>query len=223
MLKKIISIPRTIYKKIRDYTLLQLRKPYFKPISKLIPKDASIISTNCFAGKVMQDRGMKYNTPTLGLYFMYPDYIEFLKNLDYYLKEAKLEFVDQSKYPLGNQRKSECDHYYPIGILGGKVEIHFLHYYSNEEAAEKWYRRAKRVNFDKLFIVGMDQNLCSEQDIREFDNLPFKNKIMFSTRNIDLPSNEYMPEFKNSGSVGNAYLKGHLFYKHLVHHFTKRI
>ena len=42
----------------------------------------------------MQDIGMQYNSPTLGLYFMYPDYIEFLKELQYYLKEAKIEFVD---------------------------------------------------------------------------------------------------------------------------------
>lgn len=91
---------------------------------------------------------MEYNSPTLGLYFMYPDYIEFLQHLEYYLKEAKIEFVEHSKYPLGDQRRAErsiAHHWYPIGLLGGKVEIHFLHYHTEEEAAAKWYRRAQRI------------------------------------------------------------------------------
>ena len=67
-------------------------------------KDLSLISSNCFTGRIMQDIGMQYITPTLGLYFMYPDYIEFLSNLEYYLKEAKIEFVEHSKYAIGDER-----------------------------------------------------------------------------------------------------------------------
>ncbi len=180
----------------------------------------SIISSNCFAGRIMQDIGMEYNSPTLGLYFMYPDYIEFLSNLKYYLTNARIEFVEHSKYPIGDERRAAWSHWYPIGRLGGKVEIHFLHYHSEKEAADKWYRRAARVNFDNLLIVGMQQNLCTEKDIIDFDSLPFGNKIMFSTLPLPLKSNEHMPEFGNSDSVGDPYRKGHLFYRHLISHFT---
>lgn len=180
----------------------------------------SIISSNCFAGRIMQDMGMKYNSPTLGLYFMYPDYIEFLRNLKYYLTEAKITFVEHSKYPIGDERRAAWSHWYPIGLLGGKVEIHFLHYNTEEEAASKWYRRARRVNFDRLLVIGMQQNLCSEKDIIDFDSLPFKNKIMFSTLPLQLRSNEYMPEFRNTDSVGDPYRKAHLFYRHLISHFS---
>ena len=130
----------------------------------------------------MQDLKMEYNSPTLGLYFMYPDYIEFLQHLDYYLKEAKITFVEHSRYSLGDQRRAErsiTHHWYPIGLLDGKVEIHFLHYHTEEEAATKWYRRAKRVNYDNLLIIGMDQNRCEENDIRSFDKLPYEQKIFF--------------------------------------------
>ena len=149
------------------------RKPYVSQIRQLIDDDTSIITSNCFAGRIMQDLGMKYNTPTLGLYFMYPDYIEFLQHLKYYLTEAKIQFVEHSKYPLGDERRAEWTkkkHWYPIGLLDGKVEVHFLHYHSEEEAATKWYRRAKRVNFDKLLVIGMDQNLCKEEDILAFED-----------------------------------------------------
>ena len=181
----------------------------------------SIISSNCFAGRIMQDLKMEYNSPTLGLYFMYPDYIEFLGNLRHYLTDARIEFVEHSKYPIGDERRAAWSHWYPIGLLDGKVEIHFLHYHSEKEAAEKWYRRAARVNFDNLFIVGMQQNLCTEKDIKDFDALPFRHKVMFSTSQLPLASNIYMPEFIGSDSVGDPYRKGHVFYRHLIHHLSR--
>jgi uncharacterized protein (DUF1919 family) len=45
-----------------------------------------------------------------------------------------------------------------------------LYFFTEEAAAEKWYGRAGRVSWDNLFIVvGMDQNLCTEKEIRNFD------------------------------------------------------
>lgn len=226
----IFKLTHPIYIRIINTICDIRRKPYIKQIqilfkhfgggNSLLLNGLSVISSNCFAGRIMQDLKMKYNSPTLGLYFMYPDYIEFLSNLEFYLKEAKIEFVESSKYPLGNQRREACSHWYPIGLLDGKVEIHFLHYHTKEEAAEKWYRRASRVNFDNLLIIGMQQNLCTEQDIITFDSLSFKNKIMFSNIPIKLKSNEYMPEFWNDEYVGDPYRKGHIFYRHLISHFT---
>lgn len=63
------------------------RKPFIPALTELLGEGkVSIISSNCFAGRIMQDLKMEYNSPTLGLYFMYPDYIEFLKHLEHYLK-----------------------------------------------------------------------------------------------------------------------------------------
>ena len=38
------------------------------------------------------------------MYKLYPDYIEFLQHLEFYLKEAKITFVEHSKYTLGDER-----------------------------------------------------------------------------------------------------------------------
>lgn len=210
------------------------RRPYIEPLREMLVglsddmgrgnnqtlNNLTLISSNCFAGRIMQDLKMQYNSPTLGLYFMYPDYMEFLENLEYYLTEAKIEFAKESKYAIGNERRARWSHWYPIGLLDGKVEIHFLHYHTEEEAAEKWYRRAKRVNLSNLLVIGMDQNLCSEDDVRRFDKLPFRHKIMFSRYDLGLASNEYMPEFSGADSVGDPYRKGEVFYKHLIEHFS---
>ena len=165
----------------------------------------------------MQDLKMQYNSPTLGLYIMYPDYIEFLSNLEYYLKEAKIEFVKHSKYTLGDYRRNKAKHWYPIGLLGGRVEIHFLHYHTEEEAASKWYRRASRVNFNKLLFIGMVQNRCEIDDIYAFEKLPIENKIMFSSKKLPpLESNVFISRYAKMEKVGDPYRDGHVFYKYLV-------
>lgn len=235
-----MSIIKSIKKNIRKYyfgrllirlknsfenwIFYQRRKKYIPAIKDLVDENVSIISSNCFAGRIMQDLNMEYNSPTLGLYFMYPDYIEFLSHLEYYLKEAELEFVEHSKYKIGDERRANWKHWYPIGWLGGKAEIHFLHYYSEEEAASKWYRRASRVNLKKLLIIGMDQNLCTEKDILDFDKLPYEKKIMFSTHYMPgIKSNVFMKEFEKSTSVGDPYRKGHVFYKYLTEWARERM
>jgi len=213
----ILSVKESIEKKY----LLRRRRPYLPAVRQLVGGgEICLISSNCFAGRIMQDIGMEYNTPTLGLYFMYPDYIEFLQHLEFYLKEAKITFVEHSKYALGDQRRAErtiTHHWYPIGLLDGKVEIHFLHYHTEDEAATKWYRRAKRVNFDDLLIIGMDQNRCTEQDIRAFDKLPYQRKIFFSTHQLEgVESNCYIPEFAGKDAVGDPYKRADLYYKYMT-------
>ncbi len=208
---------RIWYRGIRNTFYYIKRYRYIIELRKALPKNISIISSNCFAGRIMQDLNMQYNSPTLGLYFMYPDYLEFLSNLEYYLKDAKIEFVEHSKYTLGDYRRNKAKQWYPIGLLGGRVEIHFLHYHTEEEAATKWYRRASRVNFNKLLIIGMEQNRCDIDDIYAFDKLPFKNKIMFSSKKITpLESNVFISRYAKMEKVGDAYRDGHVFYKYLV-------
>lgn len=210
-----------VFDKVRDFYLFQRRRMYFGQMKEHIKNDTTIISSNCFAGRIMQDFNMKYNSPTLGLYFYAPEYVKFLSNLKYYLTEAKLIFVEKSIYELENKRRSEWPHWYPIGLLDGKVEIEFLHYYTEEEAAEKWYRRASRINWDDLLVIGMEQNLCNDEIMYDFDKLPFEKKVFFSTKEMNLNSVVAIKEFANKSDVGDPYKKGHIFYKYLVNYFNK--
>ncbi len=213
IIRWILDVRKKIYNKRAD----KLRAPFIPDVIKVVGKDTTIISSNCFAGRIMQDVGMEYNSPTVGLYFWAEDYVEFLSHLEHYLTKGKIEFVEHSKYTLGNQRRENWSHWYPIGVLDHKVEIHFLHYHTEEEAAEKWYRRAARVNINNLLIIGMEQNLCTEQCIRDFDQLPFERKIFFSSKDIpECQSCAYLPEFAVKGEVGDPYLKGDIFYKKLI-------
>lgn len=121
---------------------------------------------------------MQYNSPTEGLYFMMPDYLEFLEHLEYYTQKAKLSFVKHSRYQLGESRRLLAPPY-PIGLLGGKVEIHFLHYHSEKEAEEKWHRRCRRINFSDLLVIGVDQNLCKKMMWLIFLNYIIRKRYFF--------------------------------------------
>ena len=81
---------------LRDKRELRTRQNLIPQIAKYINEDTTIISNNCFAGRIMQDLNMKYNSPTLGLYIWASDYIEFVSKLRYYFTEAKLTFVKHS-------------------------------------------------------------------------------------------------------------------------------
>lgn len=163
---------------------IQTAYKQYKRRRKLSCKDFSIISNNCWAGTaVYQPFGLKYNTPTVGLFIMDEDYIQFIEKINYYITQP-LEFIDprKSKYyfKISNGGKSEIK--YPIATLDGDIEIHFLHYNNPKEALAKWQRRVKRINWNKL-VVKMslrDSGYDIERMLRRFEALPFKNKICFT-------------------------------------------
>jgi uncharacterized protein (DUF1919 family) len=113
-----------------------------------------------------------------------------------YLKQP-LQFTKNSKYPQQTQQLRELlRRDYPIGVLGSDIEIHFLHYNTEEEAYEKWMRRAKRVNLNKLFVVFSDaEEGFNEGLLGRYEQLPFKNKVFFSSKPL--------PHFKSAVFVAD--------------------
>lgn len=143
-------------------------------------RDFTIISNNCWAGRVYQYLDMPYLSPTAGLYFFADDYLKFVSDLRRYL-ETPLRFIpaEESKYYEELKRRNQTGK--PIGLLDD-VEIVFLHYPTAEEAAEKWNRRKDRVNYDKLIVKFSNMNMCTKKHMDQFDALPYKYKFMLNNR-----------------------------------------
>lgn len=166
---------------------------YRKSRKKLQNSDFTIISDNCWGGRVYQELGIQYNSPFIGLFIMSPDYLKLVKDLRHYMSQ-ELVFTDNSKYT-GKVK-------YPIGLLSD-IEIHFLHYSSEEEARSKWNRRKERMNWDNIFFKFNDNDKCNYELIKEFDNLDYKSKVIFSSKKFsDIRSLIYFKERENIGSVG---------------------
>jgi uncharacterized protein (DUF1919 family) len=195
--------------------LLYRRSRYFNKIESLIKSKPSIISNNCFAGRIYQDLDLEYNSPTAGLYIFYPDYIKFLSNLEENLN-SEIVFVKESKYDLGNERIAKAKHKYPVGILNKDIEIHFLHYENEAEAYEKWARRSKRVDLNNLVVFGAEMDLCSVDDVKAFSNLDFNHKYFFSANKYDLKNVYQIEMFEKQGFIGDPYRYGHVLYKALA-------
>lgn len=150
---------------------------YKKRLKKLTNTDFTIISNNCWGGKVYRYFQIPYKSPTIGLYFYQEDYIKFIKNLKYYINlELNFIKVDKSKHKKELIEKFEVN--VPIGVLGD-IEIIFLHYKTEKEAYEKWNRRCKRINWNNLIIKNSQMNKTEESHLIEFKKIKGIKKIMF--------------------------------------------
>ena len=152
----------------------------------------SVISSNCNGAFILHDLGQRFNSPTVNLFLFPKDFIKFVKNLKYYIS-LKLEFIKEDGIN------------YPVGKLED-IKIYFMHYKSEEEADVKWEERKKRINYDNLFIMMTDRDGCTYEDLKEFDSLPYKNKVVFT--HIEYPeikSSFYIKGYENEKQIGHIY------------------
>ena len=164
--------------------ILKYRRKWFANYrnKKIKNKNFTIISNNCWAGMIYESYNLPKQSPTVGLYFYAPDYIKFIKNLKKYVN-CSMEFItlEESKwkdYVVKNDKKAGT---YPIGKIDD-IEIFFLHYKSEKEVTEKWNRRCKRINWDRIIYKFNDQNGCTEDNVRDFFNLKLDNKVFFTCK-----------------------------------------
>lgn len=180
--------------------------------SKLKNKIFSIICNDCVAGGIYHRLGLQYTTPTVGLFFFSEDYIKLLENFKCYITQP-LQFKETSAHSRANElRKNMSCGPYPIGLLGNDVEIQFLHYKDEAEAADKWNRRVKRINFENLFFIYSDSDAegVSDELLLRYQNLPssFKgwkeNKIFFSATPRNFNNIIFVRDYEKATHVGNS-------------------
>lgn len=170
----ILNIKSRIIEKIKSIRIKKLR-------NKLKNTNLTIIANNCNATFMYKDLGLKFNSPTINLFFSIEDFIKFLENMDYYLSKELIEY-----------KNSERE--YPVGLLGD-IKINFMHYKTFYEAKEKWYERLKRIDKNNLYIIMNEGKGSTYKLLERFDKLSYKNKVMFT----HIP----YPEFESS-----FYIKG---------------
>ena len=137
---------------------------------RLINKDFTIISNDCWGAYVYTYLGIKYNSPFVWLWLSSVDFIKLAKNFKEYM-ECKLRFI-------------ETDLPHPVGMLDD-ITLYFNHYKTEKDALECFEKRNERINYDNLFfrMALEDENL-----IKDFNEIPYKNKVMFFDK--DKLSNE---------------------------------
>lgn len=161
---------------------------------KLKNKTFSLIANNCNGTFLYHDLGIKYYSPFINLSLNTEDFIKYLKNISHYMN-SELTFLKEKEYS------------FPVGILDD-IKINFVHYATEELAKEKWNERTKRLNLDNIFILLTVDSDCDEKLLKDFDALPFKNKIIF-TNSPTLKSSSafYIKDFIMEGSAPHGFYK----------------
>lgn len=148
----------------------------------------SIISSNCSGTVIYSDLHLPYTSPTVNLSIGMNDFVKMVKNLRWYMEQEFTQIESKEKYP--------------VGLLGG-VQVNFIHYKTFEEAVQKWEERKKRINWDDLFIIGTDKDGCTLETIRDFERLPYKNKVIFThVEYPEFPSSYYIKGFEKEEELG---------------------
>lgn len=167
--KKIIAVRHSFY-----------RKRLVRRLTNLAP---SILSLDCVGGVMAHDLRLRFNSPTVNLFFeSCGDFIDYVADLRYYSQAELCE----CPYAYEGARR------YPVGMLKGNgtlpdIKIHFLHYRSFEEAREKWLERSGRLDFDNLCVV-MQVAKLDEGLLERFERLPIPRKVILAYETLPLQS-----------------------------------
>ena len=158
------------------------------------PTNLTVVSNNCWGAEFYKEYNVEFLSPFVGLY-IYPEcYLKILSDPAVVLK-SPLRFVTSSRF--------EQETPFPIGLLHEDVEIHFMHYDSEDEALSKWTRRVGRMdkNPANWYVKMDDREGASKEDVQQFLELPYPNKVALSTFNIHHPNHVKMPREKGKDHV----------------------
>jgi uncharacterized protein (DUF1919 family) len=178
------------------------------------PADFAIVSNNCWGAGFYRDLGRPYNTPFVGTMVPPACYLRLLAGFPEALDQP-LRFIPKSRYTSWEIR---C----PVAELGDS-EIHFMHYASAAEAADKWQRRLDRFprNAGAWRFKFCDHHVGpspeAEEYLDSFDALPLTNKVCFLGRNKPaLNCGIVLPNRLAEGRV----MDGHALYRPSLRHFN---
>ena len=162
--------------------------------SRLQNHGMTVISANCVGAFILHDLNEPFNSPFVNLYLSPNDFVRYLQNIEFYQRQS-LTFI-QSEKP------------YPVAKLAD-LKVHFMHYRNSQDAQQKWLARSARMNLDNLFIMMTDKDDAqgmAYEDLVAFDQLPFKNKVVFTRKPYpEFKSAFYIKGFEKQNQVGDLF------------------
>jgi len=154
-------LSKIIRRLVHSYNRIRLRNTEF-----------SLITNTCIGGIIYHELRLPFLSPIINCGILeHDEFITFLRNMEHYLS-LPLDFIPSKRN-------------YPVAVLHGEmgdVTVHFAHYHTEKDAQAKWEVRKKRIRWDNLFVL-MDGDNCSDIQVRDFDNLPIKNKVVITMKN----------------------------------------
>ncbi len=155
--------------------------------------DISLITANCIGGEIYSILGLPFRSPLINTAMNRKQFITMCQKLKEYM-ELPLRLSQPAEGVL-------------IGKLGNDllpdVEIHFDHDNDPQTVLEKWERRKKRINWEKIILICDDKDI-DEEDYERFDRIIGYSKIMLTALDLSdryLWAHQLKP-YANQGKTG---------------------
>lgn len=185
---------------ISNYNIFAIRRRN-QMRKNLKNKDFSLICPNCLGGMLLHDLGMPFLSPTVNLMMNQPDFFKFVLRMDYYLAQ-ELNFYNDPNFLCPCAKLGERDKV---------ITIHFTHYENEKDAESYWNKRILRIHRDNLFVVAIEKDGISKDDIIELNKLNIRGLVVFTAHNYpDIPYTCYLPKYQDKGEVGNILARSYL-------------
>lgn len=175
---------------------------------KLRNRDFTILCSTCIGGVIYHRLGQQFLSPTINLFMSQQDLVQLCLRLDDYLAQD-LRFL------------SDRPENHPVGCLGGgdlpEITIFFNHAGTAEEARRDWDRRKVRVNKDNLFIIIYYLDGITEEELRQLEKVPCRNRIVLTGTPLpgiswshyirQIPSHQYPHSYLEKDLFGVRYFE----------------
>lgn len=132
--------------------------------------DASILATNCIGGELYHFLGTEFTSPLIDTSVKRNEFAQLCTHLREYM-DCAYDIVP-------------TDRGFVLTLSGEglpPVRVRFPHDKTEEIVREKWEKRKRRINYDKLVLVTDDQKM-DESAYALFDQVPAWRKICLTAR-----------------------------------------
>lgn len=146
-----------------------------KKMHRISQQNISVISNNCLAGLLYKNSNMKYQTPTVGLYFVGDAYKEFVEILiSRSLAESHYSKI-KPEYLIFDLHFNSFVYY-----CNKKPKIVFLHYTDAVIAVDSWIDRLNRIKGRRYIFLFSVRDGVSEDDYLSINELHNKKMLIGS-------------------------------------------
>ncbi|WP_162525344.1 DUF1919 domain-containing protein [Rariglobus hedericola] len=132
---------------------------------RLIRQDFTVISDDCWGGKIYSAFGLKCHSPFIGMGFRAKEYLDFVCHFH---DEGALDVLGTSTREDNGFHQIETRH----------AQLQGMHYDSQEEFLHAYERRRKTILWDRVFIkIDFGKKNYTAEDIARWNALKFPNSI----------------------------------------------
>lgn len=156
----------------------------------------TFLCPNCIGGILFHDLGLQFRSPTVNLMIFQTDFVKFVLHMEDYLAQ-KLSFFKHPEYD------------FPCARLG-EITLHFTHYHTEEEAAQKWAERTARIDRDNLFVFLEERGGLTRKEMLRLGSIHARGLVIFTANAYpDIPYALQISKYALDGEVGNILAKSY--------------